>query len=311
MAGKTGTVKLISLENPAGLVALHSPRLMYAIGEFSRRTGLSIRALRFYDREGILRPALVDEDTGYRYYQPTQLLDAEKIVFYRNCDLPVKTIGDLLKAQAVGDDAAVLSILESHADLLRERTASMQRMQRWLRNLRLEQADGSFGAEGAIEVIEARPRTVVVSRGFGGYDDVFPLIEELIDFALSQADLKIDGHPMLLWGEAIDADRRGGATAVEVAVPVNGRFRPTTELLRRKLNGGPVARLVFRGPRSGSGVHYERLFSWIFENGCQITGGFREIFLNSPRDVEEEDYLTELQVPVLVPEDQDRTKRAR
>ncbi len=278
---------------------------MYAIGEFSRRTGLSIRALRFYDREGILRPALVDEDTGYRYYQPTQMLDAEKIVFYRNCDLPVKTIGELLKAQAVGDEPTILRILEEHEETLRERTASMQRMQRWLRNLRLEHADGVADrhAGGTIEIVDARPRTVVVSKGFGGYDDVFPLIEELIDFALSQADLKIDGHPMLLWGEALDADRtRGGATAVEVAVPVTGRFRPTTELLRRKLTGGPVARLVFRGPRSESGVHYERLFSWIFENDCRISGGFREIFLNSPRDVGEAQYLTELQVPVLVPE---------
>ncbi|MEQ9364783.1 MAG: MerR family transcriptional regulator [Leptospirales bacterium] len=282
--------------------------MLYSIGEFSKLTRLSIKTLRFYDRQDLLNPAVVDRESGYRYYQPTQAIVAEKIQYYRNCDLSLKDIAELLKLEALGASGRILEILEEHEALLAERIASMQRMQRWIRSLRTARDardDGSAlrlgDPDGPIEILAARPRTVVAAKKFGEYEDVFPLIEELTDFALSQA-LKIDGPPMLLWGEAMTAGSSspGAAAEVEVAVPVAGRFQSTSALFRRRLPGGDVARLVFRGSRSESGRHYERLFSWIFENGCQIDGTFREIFLNSPGDVKEADYLTELQVPVLI-----------
>ncbi len=284
---------------------------MYSIGEFSRLSRLSIKTLRFYDREGLLKPAVVDRETGYRYYQPTQTLVAEKIQYYRNCDLALKTIGELLKLQALGAEAEMLALLEEHEASLSERISSMQRMQRWIRSLRAsrEQAAQSAGGslkrlgdpDGPIEILQIRAQTVVAAKKFGEYEDAFPLIEELIDFALSQS-LKIDGPPMLIWGEALSAGSAspGAAAEVEVAVPVSGRFQSTSALFRRRIASGDVARLVFRGARSESGRHYERLFSWVFENGCQIDGPFREIFLNSPNDVKEADYLTELQVPIQI-----------
>lgn len=42
--------------------------MYYSIGTFSKLTGTTIAALRFYDREGIFRPAYTDKNTGYRYY---------------------------------------------------------------------------------------------------------------------------------------------------------------------------------------------------------------------------------------------------
>lgn len=41
---------------------------LLTIGEFSRATRLSVKALRFYDEKGVLRPVWVDEATGYRHY---------------------------------------------------------------------------------------------------------------------------------------------------------------------------------------------------------------------------------------------------
>ncbi|MCR9144778.1 MAG: MerR family transcriptional regulator [bacterium] len=292
---------------------------MYSIGEFSRLTRLSIKTLRFYDRQGLLKPAVVDSDSGYRYYQPTQTLVAGKIQYYRNCDLSLKDIAELLKLEALGAEAELLAILEGHEEMLAERIASMQRMQRWIRSLRTSRGSSAADGEsrrlgdpdGPIEIVAARPQTVVAAKKFGDYEDVFPLIEELTDFALSQS-LKIDGPPILLWGEAMAAGSSspGAAAEVEVAVPVSGRFQSTSALFRRRLPGGDVARLVFRGARSESGRHYERLFSWIFENGCQIDGSFREIYLNSPGVVKEADYLTELQVPILIGKKRKDSRRA-
>ena len=48
---------------------------MFTIGEFSKITGLTIKALRLYHEKGIIEPHLVDQQTGYRYYNHQ---DAEK-----------------------------------------------------------------------------------------------------------------------------------------------------------------------------------------------------------------------------------------
>jgi DNA-binding transcriptional MerR regulator len=46
---------------------LHTMQLM-PIGRFSRLTGVGVKALRHYDEVGLLVPAAVDDETGYRFY---------------------------------------------------------------------------------------------------------------------------------------------------------------------------------------------------------------------------------------------------
>jgi len=59
------------------------------IGRFSRLTGLTVKALRHYDEVGLLRPAAVDPETGYRQYAPRQLVRAEAIRQLRRLELPL------------------------------------------------------------------------------------------------------------------------------------------------------------------------------------------------------------------------------
>lgn len=68
------------------------------IGEFARRSGLSISALRFYDRAGLLAPADVDPSNGYRRYADAQVGDAELIRDLRRLDMPLQTIQAFLVA---------------------------------------------------------------------------------------------------------------------------------------------------------------------------------------------------------------------
>ena len=63
-----------------------------AIGEFSERSGLSAKRLRTYAAEGLLVPAAVDPISGYRYYSPGQLADAEVIDALRHADVPLAEI---------------------------------------------------------------------------------------------------------------------------------------------------------------------------------------------------------------------------
>ena len=50
-----------------------SKKGLFSIGEVSKIMGVNIKSLHYYDRIGILPPALVDSETGYRYYKPSQL----------------------------------------------------------------------------------------------------------------------------------------------------------------------------------------------------------------------------------------------
>lgn len=67
-----------------------------SIGEFSKRSHLSVKALRLYDELGVLLPARVDQDSGYRYYDITQLEDARLIAMLRQLDVPLADVRELL-----------------------------------------------------------------------------------------------------------------------------------------------------------------------------------------------------------------------
>jgi serine/threonine protein phosphatase PrpC len=68
-----------------------------AIGEFSGRSGLSPKRLRTYAAEGLLAPAAVDPGSGYRYYSPGQLADAQVIDALRQAGVPLAEIRSFMR----------------------------------------------------------------------------------------------------------------------------------------------------------------------------------------------------------------------
>lgn len=94
------------------------------IGEFARAVGLTAKALRLYDETGLLRPAEVDERTGYRYYRAAQLDRARLVSRLRVIGMPLDRIRALADLPAGTRAAEVLSYWRQvEAD-----TASRQRM---------------------------------------------------------------------------------------------------------------------------------------------------------------------------------------
>jgi len=67
-----------------------------SIGEFARRSRLSLKALRLYDERGVLVPSRVDQASGYRYYGTAQLDRARLVVMLRQLELPLAAIKELL-----------------------------------------------------------------------------------------------------------------------------------------------------------------------------------------------------------------------
>ncbi len=68
------------------------------IKEFADFTGVSVRTLHYYDEIGLLRPAIVDEHTGYRFYDEQSLERMQEILFYRELDFSLKSICIILSS---------------------------------------------------------------------------------------------------------------------------------------------------------------------------------------------------------------------
>ena len=85
---------------------------MLKIGEFSKLSHLTVKALRFYEKEGLLEPAFIDPWTGYRFHETRQLEDAAEIKAYRQLDLSI----DEIKTICSGADRK--KILSDKAKLL-------------------------------------------------------------------------------------------------------------------------------------------------------------------------------------------------
>ncbi|GAB3600241.1 hypothetical protein GCM10027446_33360 [Angustibacter peucedani] len=85
---------------------------LLTVGELARRTGLTTKAVRHYDRVALLRPAVVDAVTGYRYYDPSQLGPARLVHLLRAVDVPLDDVRVCLAAD--GDPVAVRATLARH-----------------------------------------------------------------------------------------------------------------------------------------------------------------------------------------------------
>ena len=73
-------------------------KLKMLIKEFADFTGVSVRTLHYYDEIGLLTPAFVDRSTGYRFYDENSLLRMQEILFYRELDFSLKSIGEILSS---------------------------------------------------------------------------------------------------------------------------------------------------------------------------------------------------------------------
>lgn len=94
------------------------------IKEFAALVGVSVRTLHYYDEIGLLAPASVDAQSGYRYYDDASLARMQEILFYRELDFPLKEIAALLaspnydKTQALAAQKELLILKRNRLDRL-------------------------------------------------------------------------------------------------------------------------------------------------------------------------------------------------
>lgn len=90
--------------------------MVYTVKQVAELSGVSVRTLHFYDETGLLKPAYVGAN-GYRFYEEPQLLTLQQILFYRELELELKQIKQVLGRAEFERVAA----LESHRQVLEEK----------------------------------------------------------------------------------------------------------------------------------------------------------------------------------------------
>ncbi|MFI5317500.1 MAG: MerR family transcriptional regulator [Myxococcota bacterium] len=95
------------------------------IGRFAQLAGFTVRALRYYEAQGLLMPARVDRESGYRYYRPEQLPDALRVRLLRALEMPIAEVADVMRAP---DSAEALEKLRAHRARVAARVADVERL---------------------------------------------------------------------------------------------------------------------------------------------------------------------------------------
>ncbi len=96
---------------------------MFTVKQLSKLAGITPRALHYYDEIGLLKPSRIGSN-GYRYYGEEALLRLQQILFYRQLEMPLENIKEIMGRR----DFDVLNALESHKEQLSKRIAKMERL---------------------------------------------------------------------------------------------------------------------------------------------------------------------------------------
>jgi DNA-binding transcriptional MerR regulator len=180
------------------------------IGETARASGLSVSALRFYDRAGVLVPALVDPGNGYRWYSEPQVDQARLIAGLRRVGMPLAGIVAVLGADRVLAHQLLERHLRRHEDGLADARRELSRVHTLL------------------DTQENPMTTVTLSRA-------------VLAAALDSARFAVGSDPELpmLAGVLVDAEA-GGVTFV-----ASDRYRMAIHREPATVHG-PAARAIFR-----------------------------------------------------------------
>jgi effector-binding domain-containing protein len=252
-------------------------RNLLPIGRFSQVCRLSIPALRHYDELGLLTPAAVDPDTGYRYYSVAQAADAERIRTLRFLEMPLPEIREVM----AGDGERTRRILEAHRDRLRETTQRQHYAIALLDSMLSEEPPMTY----EIHLRETAPQKAASIRAQVVWAELGPFIGGAIGeicAAATDQGVRFAGPPMAIYhcAEAEEAE-----LDVEVAMPMAEDVETAGRVAATTIPGGLVASTMHAGRYEDVGPAYRALAEWVQEHGHETAGPPREIYLTDPNEV--------------------------
>jgi DNA-binding transcriptional MerR regulator len=263
------------------------------IGDFSRMTHLSVKALRHYHDVGLLEPAEIDPYSGYRFYVPDQLPAAQVIRRFRDLGMPLEEIRAVLTAP---DVAARNAVIVAHMQRMESQLAATQATVTSLRHL-LERPPAQIAVEHRL-VPAFRALAITEHVTEAGLAEWWMAAYTELDAELRAAGASAVGPRGALYPAEIFEQEAGEVLAY---VPVD--IDPDVRGGRAKVLDIPAAELavaVHRGPFADLDPTYAALGTYVAEREIGVDGPIRELYLVSPFETSDEAaHVTEVCWPVF------------
>ena len=263
-----------------------------AIGDFSRATHFSVKSLRHYHRIGLLEPAEVDTDTGYRYYAARQIPTAQIIRRFRALDMPLDEIEAVINAADVADRDRLIN-------------AHLQRLQNQLQATQAAVASPTdlLRAPSSIAA-DIRHRSVEPTQAAA--------ISEVIDAADMASwwqgalgelhtGLRAQGLTPVTAGGIFAAElfthERGRAT---MFVPIDQPIAEVGRITQQVIPAAELATIVHEGAPAGIDRAYGALATYVTAHALSIDGPLREYYLVGPgKTIDQAEWRTEIGWPIF------------
>ncbi|MDQ2586976.1 MerR family transcriptional regulator [Saccharothrix yanglingensis] len=242
-------------------------------GEFARRSRLSVKALRLYERQGLLRPASVDPATGYRRYREDQLAPARLVALLRRLDMPLALVGTIVAAP----EDRRSDLVARYWDGVEHRMAVQRALAAHLRVV-------LAGGEGLSDMYEIRQRDVAAQVVLTEQRHLRqPELVEWIGAAMVRAERAAApfggaaGAPYVVYHGEVNEDSDG---PVELCFPIEPGGAEVTaahrveEAHREAYARLPKAHVVFPQILSA----FDAVAAWLEENGHAVAGAPREVY---------------------------------
>jgi DNA-binding transcriptional MerR regulator len=269
---------------------------MYKIGEFSKLALVTVRTLRHYDELGLLKPEQIDRFTGYRYYTFEQLARLNRILALKDLGLSLDQIAQLLDTNPTREQ--IVGMLKLKQVELQERISQeqvqLQRVSAWLTQLERENDMITSSIVVEIKKVEA-VRAITLRDVIPTYQDAGVLFNEIYGW-LGRNGFQLNEPAIALF---YDEEYKERDVDQEVAIPIKEANVPENDRIKvRELPAIEMAAsTVMKGSYDNFTQTYGQLMNWIKENGYQITGPNREVYLVGGGE-DPNDNVTEIMFPV-------------
>ncbi len=285
------------------------------IGEMARLGGVSVKALRFYDEQGLLRPEHVDPQSGYRYYTPEQAKTLTLILNMRMVDFSIAEIAALLDSDRPEDESFQKALELKRAELKQAQSELARKIKlAEIMAQSVQQAGSNTPPAFKLTAIDEERvyslRQTVPHLG-GPVTEMFERAESFV----AQNSARALTEPFLIYH---DPPTQKSDLEVEVCIPVSQAGPRETEFSIVPGCGFACA-MVYGGGYFKTEPLFEKMQDWIAQAGLSATGPLRERYHRFGADQEDyrlpakmiarsrSDYLTELQIPISFPADHEET----
>lgn len=262
---------------------------MYKIGDFSSMSKTTIKALRYYEKEGLLKPVYIDQNTGYRYYETSQLVEISKIISLRQIGLSIKDIKNILN----GCD--MKSILNKRKKEIKENltiyTTQLSKI-----NYLLEENN----MKNEIFIKEIPSYIIYYSDGIISDFSKIPefVLQAGAECAKANPNLKCI-TPNYCYVSYLDGEYKEKDIKIRYAEAVEEFGEETKQIKFMKTTPVTAVCIYHKGSYENLRQSYNIILKYIEDNGYEIIDNVRECYIDGCWNKDNsDDYLTEIEFPV-------------